>query len=221
MIDSSASPPLAQLSRVAGMGRAAGIGWLAFISAFALIDHVALSRFKATASTTGDTELTALQGRVAAVEHTVETLRRQPAPVSAPQLEAMRSALVEQLAPLEQLSKMAASKDDFAAVQARLSALETRLLRLKQTQQAARRGATATPSANAPEPPFAVLGVELRGGERFLSVAPLPVSTLGQVRLVRVGDQLRDLAGGWRLEALEGATAVFRSEGRLARINIP
>jgi hypothetical protein len=220
MIEPSASPPRARFTRVVG------IAWLALISAFTLIDHVALSGCKAGArATQGDrTALAALQEHVAAVEHTVETLKRQPTHVSTAMLEATRSAFDDRLAPLERLSKTAATKDDFAALQDRLGAVEARLLRLKQTHQpfsAARSGAPVTTSANAPEPPFAVLGAELRGGERFLSVAPLRLSALRQVRLVRMGDQVSDVPGDWRLEALEGTTAVFRSEGRLVRINIP
>lgn len=215
MIDPSVSP------RRSSAARAVGVAWLVLISAFTLVNYVSLFHVSADSKAVrGDhTELLTLQERVSAVEHTVGTPKRQPAAVSPAMLEATRSALDERLAPLEQFAKTAAPKDDVIALQERLSALEARQRRLKSTQhtpEPAPSGAALTQ-----EPPFRVLGLEWRGGERFLSVAPVLSSALGQVSLVRVGERLTDLPGDWRLEALDGTTAVFRGEGRPVRIGIP
>jgi hypothetical protein len=217
MTESFPSPARAPFIRVAG------IGWLVFVSAFALIDHITLSHVEVSprGADSDHAEVVALQGRVAALERTVESFKHPPASITPAMLEAIRSELSERLGSIEQLSKTAASKDDLASLADRLSALETRFHRFKQTQQPTRIDSTPTSTASAPEPPFAVLGVELRGGERFVSIAPFPVGTLKQVRLVRVGAAVPDVSGDWRLEALDGATAVFESAGHRVRINIP
>jgi hypothetical protein len=101
-----------------------------------------------------------------------------------------------------------------------LSALEEHLRQLKQAHRAST-GTTTASTVSAPVAPFAVLGLEHRGGERFLSVAALPVSTLAQVHLLRVGDQVSGVPGDWRLEQLEGMTAVFHTAAGLVRLNIP
>lgn len=58
-------------------------------------------------------------------------------------------------------------------------------------------------------PPFTPLGIESRGGERFLSVSPVGSSRLGQVRLLGVGDRF----GSWSLQRLDLVSAEFRVEG--------
>src|SRR5690606_19322672 len=60
-----------------------------------------------------------------------------------------------------------------------------------------------------PTPSFTALGLETRGGERFLTVAPAESRSLRQVRLLRVGEQF----GAWRLHRLDAGSAVFRVPG--------
>lgn len=66
-------------------------------------------------------------------------------------------------------------------------------------------------------PPFAVLGIELRGGEEFLTVAPHDAQSLAQVRMLRPGES----EGEWKLERIEGRTAVFERAGNVERVPIP
>lgn len=54
-------------------------------------------------------------------------------------------------------------------------------------------------------PPFTVLSVESRGGERFLAVAPHDSRSLTDVRLLHSGEQL----GAWHLKVLEPNSAIF------------
>lgn len=56
--------------------------------------------------------------------------------------------------------------------------------------------------------------IELRGGERLLSLLPTGSHSLAEVRLLRVGETY----GAWRLEALNGNTAEFRIDGRVQHI---
>ena len=55
-----------------------------------------------------------------------------------------------------------------------------------------------------------LIGVELRGAERFLAVAPAGSQTLNEVRLLRGGDRF----GAWTLRRLERQAAVFASPGQ-------
>lgn len=71
-------------------------------------------------------------------------------------------------------------------------------------------GANATP-------PFKVLGVELRGGERLLSVLPAGKESVASVVLLHTGQHI----GPWRLEAIEAHYAVFKVGERTRRIVIP
>ncbi|HLT04368.1 MAG TPA: chemotaxis protein, partial [Pseudomonas sp.] len=55
-----------------------------------------------------------------------------------------------------------------------------------------------------------LIGVELRGAERFVAVAPAGSRTLNEVRLLRGGDRF----GAWTLRRLERQAAVFASPGQ-------
>jgi exonuclease VII small subunit len=60
-------------------------------------------------------------------------------------------------------------------------------------------------------PPFTVVGVEYRGGERFLSVAPPGSTRLSQLYLVRPGDTID--GSNWRLSSLDDSRAQFSING--------
>ena len=55
-----------------------------------------------------------------------------------------------------------------------------------------------------------LIGVELRGAERFLAVAPADSLTLNEVRLLRDGDRF----GAWTLRRLDHQAAFFASPGQ-------
>jgi hypothetical protein len=64
----------------------------------------------------------------------------------------------------------------------------------------------ARPLVPAPlSPPFTVLGIESRGGERFLTAAPLGSRTLAEVQLLHLGERF----GSWHLKTLSPTTATF------------
>ena len=105
-----------------------------------------------------------------------------------------------------------ATEADMIALRARLEHVEQQLLDLK-TQLPL---PAPTPSSDKPKkasrpkpaplsPPFSVLGVESRGGERFLAVAPPDSRSLKDIQLLHSGEQL----GTWHLKVLEPNTAIF------------
>lgn len=105
-----------------------------------------------------------------------------------------------------------ATEADMTALRIRLGQVEQQLLDLKSkpspqppTPFAAKSKKTARPRPAPLSPPFSVLGVESRGGERFLAIAPHDSRSLVDVQLLHSGEQ----AGTWRLKALEPTSAIF------------
>ncbi|WP_324745640.1 chemotaxis protein [Pseudomonas veronii] len=100
------------------------------------------------------------------------------------------------------------------ATQADLTALRARLEQVEQqtkpfppppTPSATKPKKTVRPNPAPLSPPFSVLSVESRGGERFLVVAPHDSRSLTDVRLLHSGEQ----QGAWRLKILEPNSAIF------------
>jgi len=105
-----------------------------------------------------------------------------------------------------------ATEADVNALLARLEHVEQRFLELKPqpsppppTSFTAKPKKKARPKPIPLSPPFSVLGVESRGGERFLAVAPHDSSSLMDVRLLHSGEQL----GAWRLKIVKPHSAIF------------
>ncbi|CAI2796237.1 putative membrane protein [Pseudomonas cichorii] len=105
-----------------------------------------------------------------------------------------------------------ATAADMTALRARLEQVEQQLLELKtqpstppSTSSTAKPKQTAHPKPISLSPPFSVLSVESRGGERFLAVAPHDSRSLRDVRLLHSGEQ----QGAWRLKILEPNSAIF------------
>lgn len=101
---------------------------------------------------------------------------------------------------------------DLTVLRARLEQVEQQFLNLKTqpsppppTPSAPKPKQTARPKSVPLSPPFSVLGVESRGGERFLAVAPHDSRSLTDVRLLHSGEQ----QGAWRLKILEPNSAIF------------
>jgi hypothetical protein len=105
-----------------------------------------------------------------------------------------------------------ATEADMTALRARLEQAEQQLLDLKPpsptppaTSAASKPKKTARPQPVPLSPPFSVLAVESRAGERFLATAPQGSRSLADIRLLHSGEQI----GAWRLKALEPRTALF------------
>ncbi len=76
---------------------------------------------------------------------------------------------------------------------------------------------SSSPNRRVPMRSFRILGVELRGGERFLSLFPRAGADSDDLRLLRPGETV----GRWRLESLDADTAVFRVNGQTQRVQLP
>lgn len=105
-----------------------------------------------------------------------------------------------------------ATQADLTALRARIEQVEQQLLDLRTkpfppppTPSATKPKKTARPKPTPFSPPFSVLSVESRGGERFLAIAPHDSRSLTDVRLLHSGEQ----QGAWRLKILEPNSAIF------------
>lgn len=195
---------------------AAGV-WLVLVSAIAVVDSVGLSRLiEQSRSSAQDAQVQALITRVSDLEHQAEAAKRQPKPVAQGDFDAARQALEERLAHVEQAQATDAHGDDIKALLARVGILEARLRKAAPSAAASRKTAEAA-KPKVPEPPFNVVGLELRGGERFVSIASRGAVTLTDLRLLREGESI----GAWQLQAIDAHAAVFRVDDQTVRIALP
>ncbi|HHG5367082.1 TPA: hypothetical protein ACPWM7_004001 [Pseudomonas aeruginosa] len=166
-----------------------------------------------------DTRLQRLEAQAAGLAETIEAIQQRPAVATAADLKDARQILEARAAQVEKTLSGYAAADD-------LQALRTEVEQVKARQTAARAAAPAQPrvsrkpAAAKPEPPlpFRVVGVELRAGERSVSVAPSAGDfSPDQLQVLLPGDAV----GPWRLQAIEGNAAVFQAGEQTRRVAIP
>ncbi|VFR57171.1 Methyl-accepting chemotaxis protein [plant metagenome] len=159
-----------------------------------------------------------LDTRVAELAEAIEALQAMPEAATAAALHGIRQSLDARLGQIEQALSERATTDALTAVRSELDLVKAR--------QAARSSATAQLRSTRPaaadaqeEPiPFQVIGAELRAGQRSLSVAPAGVGwSPAQIQVVLPGETV----GQWRLDAIDGKTAVFRLGEQTRRLAIP
>ena len=195
----------------------AAAAWLLLVSVLAVVNSVGLSRLSEQSQASAqDAHVQALNTRVAELEQQSAASKNQPKPVVQPDFEAARKALDERLSQVEQAQTADNRAGNLQALQARMGDIEARLKKAATPVAAPRRTAEAV-KPKAPEPPFSVAGLELRGGERFLSIAAPGVAAVRELRLLREGDAI----GAWQLQVIEAHAAVFRVDGQTQRIALP
>ncbi|SEB32769.1 methyl-accepting chemotaxis protein [Pseudomonas marginalis] len=127
----------------------------------------------------------------------------------------------------QETSLNAASTGELVVLKASVETLDSRIKELSQSRDkqvttvppkpkpTARKPKRPTPVAigivTSQKPPFTVIGIEYRGGERFLSVAPPGSTQLNQIYLIRPGDAVAGTE--WRLNTLDGRSARFDVAG--------
>lgn len=199
--------------------RVAVATWLLLISGAVVINHVALSGLAAQVETHAPSlQVSMLEKRLTELIQQVEHAQQQPVTLPQARYEAERRAMELRLSAIEEALGNQPAADNLMPLQARLEQLEMRLSApppAPPTPPRQRASAPAKPKAI--EPPFRVIGAELRAGEQFLSILPAASDALAQVRLLRPGET----EAGWHLEAIDPNTAVFRHGDDSRRLPIP
>ncbi|MER2552438.1 MAG: hypothetical protein ABTQ28_04135 [Thauera sp.] len=196
----------------------AAAAWLLLVSAVTIVNSVGLSRLaEQTQDNSQEAQVKALGVRVTDLEQRADADRDRPTPVSQADFAAARQALDEKMARLEEAQSAGTVATDLQALQARVRGIETRLEKSRQAASSARQRTPAATPPKVPEPPFQVMGVELRGGERFLSITATSATSLAGARLLREGDA----EGGWHLQSIEARAAVFQVNGQTQRVAVP
>lgn len=199
--------------------RVAVATWLLLISGAVVINHVALSGLATQVETHAPSlQVAVLEKRLAELAQQVEHVQQQPDALPQARYEADRLATEQRLSAIETSLSSQPAADNLLPLQARLEQLEMRLSTPPPAPPTPPRPRAAAPAKpKAIEPPFRVIGAELRAGEQFLSILPAASNVLAQVRLLRPGET----EAGWHLEAIERNTAVFRHGDDSHRLPIP
>lgn len=198
--------------------RTAAIAWLLLVSAATVIDHVALLRLAEQLPTRAATsQVEILQQRLAELTQQIEQQpQREALPME--RYESERQVLEQRLSVLEHALNNLPTADSLLPLQARVEQLEARPITSRQSTPVVARPRSPAPSKPQEiQPPFQVIGVELRANERFLAIQPSASGSLSQVRLLLPGET----EAGWRLEQIEGDAAVFQQGNDTRRIALP
>lgn len=192
--------------------------WLACLSVFMFLGHQTLTDLADREPI--DARLLRLEAQVASLAETTHALQQRPAAVTAAALQDTRQVLEARIAQVEQAQGSHAAE---AALQALRAEVEQIKARQQVTVRAAAPAQARSPNKAAAQPaprplPLRVVGAELRAGQRSLSVAPATGAfTADQIQVLLPGDAV----GPWRLQAIEGNTAVFQAGEQIRRVAIP
>lgn len=163
-----------------------------------------------------DSRLQHLEAQAAGL---VDAIRQRPAVVTAADLRDTRQILEARAAQVEKTLSGYAGADDLQALRAEVEQIKARQTAARAAAPVQQRTPRKPAAQLEPPPlPFRIVGAELRAGQRSLSVAPsVGEFTPDQLQVLLPGDAV----GPWRLQAIEGNTAVFQSGDQTRRVAIP
>lgn len=193
------------------------VAWLALLSIVVVMLVLSLNRLDAQRRQDApDAQIAELQTRALALEAFRTAVEAAPAVVTESDFQQMREHWQQQWDGFKQHQQDFASATELAVLQGRLDTLAQQVSSAKPVVKKPRAHA-AKPRSAPTTPTFQVLGVESRGGERFLAIQPNDTAGLASVRLLRVGDT----EGRWQLEALDSRTAHFRIDQHTRHLLLP
>ena len=191
--------------------------WLIGLSVFVALGYQAVN--EQADQKRLDSRLQHLEAQAASLTEAIDAIQQRPAVATAADLKDTRELLEARAAQVETTLSGYAAADDLQALRIEVEQIKTR-------QTVARAAAAAQPRSPSrptakPEPPpllFRIVGVELRAGQRSLSVAPSSGDfTPDQLQVLLPGDAV----GPWRLQAIDGSAAVFQAGEQIRRVAIP
>ena len=191
--------------------------WLISLSVFVALGYQAVN--EQADQKRLDSRLQRLEVQAASLAEAIEAIEQRPAVATAADLKDTRQILEARAAQVETTLSGYAAADDLQALRAEIGQIKARQSTVRAAAPAQPR-TPRRPSAK-PEPPplpFRIFGFELRAGQRSLSVAPSSGDfTPDQLQVLLPGDAV----GPWRLQAVEGNTAVFQAGDQTRRVAIP
>jgi len=195
--------------------------WLLGLSVVVMLGFRTLNQLAEQVQTSVESQqVLALEARVAELAASIQALETKPEPVTATALQDVQQTLRTRIAQIEQGLTAFVTADD-------VQALRDEIEQVKAHQAAARTAPPSVPRRPSPKPaavtpksepfPYRVVGVELRAGLRSVLVAPAAGGfKADQIQVLLPGDAL----GAWRLQTIDGNTAVFLSGEQVRRIKI-
>lgn len=216
------------------------IAWVLVLSEFVFSNLKSTTELREQlASQNPHAALLALETKVVELSRQVGALEDVSAKANQSELDALQRHWDEQFRALQsqnsQYTSMYTSADDFMQVVQELKALQERIDSLEQKMSSSKpvqpvatteasKVAVTTPQNTKPvtaspviaQPPFKILGIELRQGEQVLSLLPNRSTSIADSRLLRVGEQYR----GWTLTGLNHQEAVFKVGGRTRTLKL-
>lgn len=191
--------------------------WLISLSVFVALGYQAVN--EQADQKRLDSRLQRLEVQAASLAEAIEAIEQRPAVATAADLKDTRQILEVRAAQVETTLSGYAAADDLQALRAEIGQIKARQSTVRAVAPAQPR-TPRRPSAK-PEPPplpFRIFGFELRAGQRSLSVAPSSGDfTPDQLQVLLPGDAV----GPWRLQAVEGNSAVFQTSDQTRRVAIP
>lgn len=125
---------------------------------------------------------------------------------------------------VEQLDLSSASAEDIVVIKASVDSVAAQLQDLQLRQSNSENAKPPSPASSTqkapsraktkkspPPPPFDLIGLEHRGGQAFLAIAPIGSNQLSQIQLVRPGDGVSGTS--WKLRYVDSASASFDVAG--------
>ncbi|MBF8791575.1 methyl-accepting chemotaxis protein [Pseudomonas monteilii] len=183
----------------------------------------------------------ALQSRVSAIDDRLDTVSGKPLVTMedfrisqqalSSRIDAVRVTANQAHEAAAEVTRSSATAGDLLVLKADLESLDGKLQKMGKPQAQAAAPAPKTVSKPKPKPatvksppipqappPFQMVGLEYRGGERFLSVAPTGSTRLSQIYLIRPGEVVS--GSTWRLKAVDERTATFDAGGTTRTLSI-
>nr|WP_067297570.1 hypothetical protein [Marinobacterium profundum] len=196
--------------------------WLLGLSVAAIMGyHLVSEQASQEQVETGQRQLHSLEARMTALVDAVETIQAQPEFATVAALQSIRHALDARVTHVEQTLTERVGVEQLDALRIEIAQLKARPATVQPAApvQARPKAKPAVATHPRKEPfPFQVLGIELRAGQRALSIAPTAGKlTADQIQVLLPGETL----GLWVLESLEANTAVFSTGKQTRRLAIP
>jgi len=204
------------------IGRILILLWLLGLSVAAVLGLRAVSQLAEQGQTGAESQqVLALEARVAELADSVQALETKPAPASVTALQDIQQNLHAHIAQIEQGLAAFATADEVQALRGEIEQIKAHQAAVRAASPPAPRRPPPKPAVAAPQPepfPYRVVGAELRAGLRsVLAVPAVGEFRADQAQVLLPGDTI----GTWRLQTIEGNTAIFQSGKEVRRMAIP